>query len=61
MQRGYRAADVMRIVDAFRERYPDMMISSDFITGFPGETDEEFLQTLDLLHRAAFVKVNITR
>jgi len=61
MQRGYRAADVIRIVDAFRERYPDMMISSDFITGFPGETDEEFRQTLDLLRRAAFVKVNITR
>ena len=61
MQRGYRAADVLRIVDAFRERYPDMMISSDFITGFPGETDEEFRQTLALLRRAAFVKVNITR
>jgi MiaB/RimO family radical SAM methylthiotransferase len=61
MQRGYRAADVIRIVDAFRERYPDMMISSDFITGFPGETDEDFRQTLDLLRRAAFVKVNVTR
>ncbi|UYU19748.1 tRNA (N(6)-L-threonylcarbamoyladenosine(37)-C(2))-methylthiotransferase [Methanoculleus submarinus] len=61
MQRGYTAADVLRIVDAFRERYPDMMISSDFITGFPGETDEEFSQTLELLRRAAFVKVNITR
>ncbi|MFA7563074.1 MAG: MiaB/RimO family radical SAM methylthiotransferase [Methanoculleus sp.] len=61
MQRGYRAADVVRIVDTFRERFPDMMISSDFITGFPGETDEEFSQTLDLLRRAAFVKVNITR
>lgn len=61
MQRGYRAADVVGIVDAFRERYPDMMISSDFITGFPGETDEDFRQTVDLLWRAAFVKVNITR
>ena len=61
MQRGYRAADVIRIVDAFREQYPDMMISSDFITGFPGETDEDFRQTLDLLRRAAFVKVNVTR
>jgi MiaB/RimO family radical SAM methylthiotransferase len=61
MQRGYRAADVVRIADAFRERYPDMMISSDFITGFPGETDEDFRQTLDLLRRAAFVKVNVTR
>ncbi len=61
MQRGYTAADVIRIVDAFRERYPEMMISSDFITGFPGETEEEFRETLDLLDRAAFVKVNITR
>jgi tRNA A37 methylthiotransferase MiaB len=61
MQRGYRAADVVGIVDAFRERYPDMMISSDFIAGFPGETDEDFSQTLALLRRAAFVKVNVTR
>lgn len=61
MRRGYSAADVVRIVDTFRERFPDMMISSDFITGFPGETDEEFSQTLELLRRAAFVKVNITR
>ncbi len=61
MQRGYRAADVIEIVDAFRERYPDMMISSDFITGFPGETDEDFQKTIDLQRRAAFVKVNITR
>jgi len=61
MQRGYRAADVVRVVDTFRAAFPDMMISSDFITGFPGETDEEFQQTLDLLRRAAFVKVNITR
>ena len=61
MKRRYHATDVIEIVDSFRERYPDMMISSDFITGFPGETDEEFEQTLDLLRRAAFVKVNITR
>ncbi len=61
MQRGYCAADVVKVVDAFRERYPDMMISSDFITGFPGETDEEFRQTLELQQRTAFVKVNITR
>ncbi|NLA37818.1 MAG: tRNA (N(6)-L-threonylcarbamoyladenosine(37)-C(2))-methylthiotransferase [Methanomicrobiales archaeon] len=61
MKRGYHAADVIEIVDSFRERYPDMMISSDFITGFPGETDEEFEQTLTLLRRAGFVKVNITR
>jgi len=61
MQRGYRAADVLTIVDTFRERYPDMMISSDFITGFPGETEAEFQETLEHLQRAAFVKVNITR
>ena len=41
MKRRYHATDVIEIVDAFRERYPDMMISSDFITGFPGETDED--------------------
>ncbi len=61
MQRGYRAADVLAIVRRFRERYPDMIISSDFIAGFPGETDADFQQSLDLLREAAFAKVNITR
>jgi threonylcarbamoyladenosine tRNA methylthiotransferase CDKAL1 len=61
MRRGYRASEVRAIVDAFRERFPDMMISSDFIVGFPGETDEEFRQSLRLLQAAGFVKVNITR
>ncbi|KUG20952.1 putative trna n6-threonylcarbamoyladenosine 2-methylthiotransferase (putative) [hydrocarbon metagenome] len=61
MQRGYRAGDVLGIVAAFRERYPDMMISSDFIVGFPGETGEEFQRSRDLIRRAEFAKVNITR
>jgi len=61
MNRGYRATDVIAIVDAFRMRYPEMLISSDFIVGFPGETDDDFRKTLDLLERAQFVKVNVTR
>lgn len=61
MRRGYCAADVIDMVGALRARYPDMMISSDFITGFSGETDDDFQQTVDLQRRTAFVKVNITR
>ncbi len=61
MNRGYRAADALAIVRAFRERYPEMIISSDFIVGFPGETDADFTASLDLLRAAAFAKVNITR
>ncbi|MDN7025758.1 MiaB/RimO family radical SAM methylthiotransferase [Methanoculleus sp. FWC-SCC1] len=61
MSRGYRAADVLAIVSAFRERYPEMIISSDFIVGFPGETDTDFAASLKLLRQAAFAKVNITR
>lgn len=61
MQRGYRAADVLAVVRAFRERYPEMIISSDFIAGFPGESDAEFAESIALLREAAFAKVNITR
>jgi len=61
MQRGYRVADFVQIADAFRERYPEMMISSDFIVGFPGETDADFTRSLDLVRHARLAKVNITR
>jgi threonylcarbamoyladenosine tRNA methylthiotransferase CDKAL1 len=61
MQRGYRVADFLQIVEAFRERHPDMMVSSDFIVGFPGETEADFNGSLDLVRQASLAKVNITR
>lgn len=61
MNRGYSAEDFTGIVDAFRERYPEIRLSTDFIVGFPGEDDEDFQKSVGILHRTRPTKVNITR
>jgi tRNA-2-methylthio-N6-dimethylallyladenosine synthase len=49
MNRKHTADDYRRIVDRLRAARPDLALSSDFIVGFPGETDAEFRATLDLV------------
>jgi threonylcarbamoyladenosine tRNA methylthiotransferase CDKAL1 len=61
MGRQYTAGDAFRIVDSFRARYPDMNLATDIIVGFPGETDSQFGETIDLVTRLKPNKVNITR
>jgi tRNA-2-methylthio-N6-dimethylallyladenosine synthase len=54
MRRSYRSDRYLRILDAVRERIPDAAITSDLIVGFPGETDEDFEDTLRVVERARF-------
>lgn len=54
MNRLYTVAEYEDIVARFREARPDIAISSDFIVGFPGETDEEFDQTLQTVRRIRY-------
>jgi MiaB-like tRNA modifying enzyme len=61
MKRRYRVADFKKVVDAFRDRYPDSTISTDIITGFPGETEEEFQASLDLMLEVRPDIINVTR
>jgi len=61
MGRGYTVREFEGIVSAFRRRYPDTSIATDFIVGFPGETDDDFFQSLALIGRVRPAKVNITR
>ena len=61
MGRGYSVADFKEIITAFRKQYPDITFATDIIVGFPGETLEEFSQSLDLIDRVRPNKVNITR
>jgi tRNA-2-methylthio-N6-dimethylallyladenosine synthase len=56
MNRGYTAADFERIVDRLRAARPDIALSSDFITGFPGESDTDFQATMDLVQRVGFAQ-----
>ena len=61
MNRGYSGGDFIDLVSAFREKIPDIRISTDLIVGYPVETDEDFEDTLDLLRTTKPNKVNITR
>lgn len=54
MHRGHTRDDYFRIIDKLREHCPDIALSSDFIVGYPGETDADFEQTLDLVRRVGF-------
>ncbi len=56
MNRGYTAADFERIVDRLRGARPDLALSSDFITGFPGESDDDFDATMRLVERIGFAQ-----
>jgi tRNA-2-methylthio-N6-dimethylallyladenosine synthase len=54
MNRRHKGADYLDIVARLREARPDIALSSDFIVGFPGETDRDFEDTLDLVRDAGF-------
>jgi tRNA-2-methylthio-N6-dimethylallyladenosine synthase len=54
MKRGYTRAQYLDKIARLREARPDLALSSDFIVGFPGETDDDFEQTMDLIERARF-------
>ena len=54
MNRHYDREKYLSTVTYLRERVPDVTISSDIIVGFPGETDEDFEATLDMLRKVRF-------
>ena len=49
MRRGYTADDYRRLIAEIRARIPGASIATDIIVGFPGETDEQFQATYDLM------------
>ncbi|MBR2019332.1 MAG: tRNA (N6-isopentenyl adenosine(37)-C2)-methylthiotransferase MiaB [Clostridia bacterium] len=54
MNRRYDTAKYLEIVDYMREKMPDVTLTSDIIVGFPGETEEDFSDTLAMLERVKF-------
>ena len=54
MRRGYSAADYTRIARQLRSRLPRVALSTDIIVGFPGETEEDFLDTRRLMTDIGF-------
>ncbi|OJY48681.1 MAG: tRNA (N6-isopentenyl adenosine(37)-C2)-methylthiotransferase MiaB [Pseudonocardia sp. 73-21] len=54
MRRSYRSSRFLSIIDEVRASLPDAAITTDIIVGFPGETEEDFQATLDVVSAAKF-------
>jgi tRNA-2-methylthio-N6-dimethylallyladenosine synthase len=54
MKRFYTCEQYLRLVDDLRGARPDLVLSTDFIVGFPGETDQDFEETMSLLDTVGF-------
>ncbi len=54
MNRKHTRDDYFRLINRIRAARPDILLSSDFIVGFPGETDQDFADTMDLLQTVGY-------
>jgi tRNA-2-methylthio-N6-dimethylallyladenosine synthase len=54
MNRRHTAAQYLELLDKARAAVPDIALSGDFIVGFPGESDQDFQATVDLLKKARY-------
>jgi tRNA-2-methylthio-N6-dimethylallyladenosine synthase len=61
MRRGYTVDDYRRLIGRIRERIPGVSIATDIIVGFPGETQEQFQRTYELLDKLRLDKAHIAR
>jgi tRNA-2-methylthio-N6-dimethylallyladenosine synthase len=57
MRRGYTRDEYLDRIDRLRKRCPNVALSSDIIVGFPGETDEEFADTLAMLKQVEYDEI----
>ena len=54
MRRGHTASDYMKRIDAMKNARRRMSITSDIIVGFPGETAEDFRETVKMVERVGY-------
>jgi tRNA-2-methylthio-N6-dimethylallyladenosine synthase len=57
MRRGYTCAEYLDRIERLRTRRPEVALSTDIIVGFPGETDDEFGATLELLKQVGYDEI----
>lgn len=56
MNRKHTAADYLRVIEKLRTARPDLALSSDFIVGFPGETDKDFEATMEVVRQVGYAQ-----
>ncbi|RLF51198.1 MAG: hypothetical protein DRN19_03240, partial [Thermoplasmata archaeon] len=61
MKRGYTVEEFAEMVDIFRSEYPDITLATDIIVAFPGESEESFQKTVNLIKEIEPDVTNITR
>ncbi|CAK7344837.1 unnamed protein product [Dovyalis caffra] len=61
MNREYTVSEFKTVADTLTELVPGMQIATDIICGFPGETDEDFAQTVSLIKEYKFAQVHISQ
>ena len=61
MRRGYTSLEFESLINRIRSSIPDVGISTDVMVGFPGETDQDFAETCDLISRVRFSRLHVFR
>lgn len=59
MNRKYNVDDFLKKVERIREVRPDIAITTDVIVGFPGETEEEFMETFNFIKKVGFAELHV--
>lgn len=59
MKRRYTTAEYSALVEKLRRAFPGCAITTDIMVGFPGETDEEFAQSMDFAEKTGFAKIHV--
>jgi tRNA-2-methylthio-N6-dimethylallyladenosine synthase len=57
MNRGYTKEQYLSLIDKIKKAIPDIKFSTDIIVGFPGETEEDFKETLDVVKKINFEQI----